>query len=351
MSIQYRFFGYLLTFALPILANAATRADLGQCVGIALDNERLACYDRISGRTEAASAEVTAAAGIPESPSHVAPAAAVSSTQDANLTPMQKAWDLAGTRGHEFEIRPYRAVYLLPLFTTSNVNSTPSSPTRQSTEVDGIRATEAKFQLSFKTKAATDLFGDNGDLWLAYTQSSRWQVYSEKISRPFRETDYEPEAIFVWRTNQRIAGVDVRYVGLGLNHQSNGRGGELSRSWNRVIAQAGFEMGDWTATLRRWHRIGESDSKDDNPNIEKYLGRGDIELTRKIGNNLLMAQMHHRLIGSGGDKGSLRIDWAFPISKGLRGHLQWFTGYGESLIDYNHKADYIGLGFSLAEPL
>lgn len=125
---------------------------------------------------------MTAAAGIPESPSHVAPAAAVSSTQEANLTPMQKAWDLAGTRGHQFEIRPYRAVYLLPLFTTSNVNSTPSSPTRQSTEVDGIRATEAKFQLSFKTKAATDLSGDNGDLWLAYTQSSRWQVYSENLA-------------------------------------------------------------------------------------------------------------------------------------------------------------------------
>ena len=264
---------------------------------------------------------------------------------------MQKAWDLAGTRGHEFEVRPYRAVYLLPIFTTSNVNSTPSSPTRQSTEVEGVRSTEAKFQLSFKTKAATDLFGDNGDLWLAYTQSSRWQVYSEKISRPFRETNYEPEAIFVWRTNQHFAGVDMRYVGLGLNHQSNGRGGELSRSWNRVIAQAGFEMGDWTATLRRWHRIGESDSKDDNPNIEKYLGRGEIELTRKIGSNLLMARMHHPLIGSGGDKGSLRVDWAFPISKGLRGHLQWFTGYGESLIDYNHKADYIGLGFSLVEPL
>ena len=351
MSIQCRLIGFLLAVTLPIFANAATRSDLGQCVGIASDSERLACYDRISGRMETAPTEAKATTDTPAPPSHATPAVVASSTPEANLTPMQKAWDLAGTRGHEFEVRPYRAVYLLPIFTTSNVNSTPSSPTRQSTEVEGVRSTEAKFQLSFKTKAATDLFGDNGDLWLAYTQSSRWQVYSEKISRPFRETNYEPEAIFVWRTNQHFAGVDMRYVGLGLNHQSNGRGGELSRSWNRVIAQAGFEMGDWTATLRRWHRIGESDSKDDNPNIEKYLGRGEIELTRKIGSNLLMARMHHPLIGSGGDKGSLRVDWAFPISKGLRGHLQWFTGYGESLIDYNHKADYIGPGFSLVEPL
>jgi phospholipase A1 len=329
MSVIARFARRCAWAACAALACGGAAADLAECAAIERDDERLACYDQAAGRRPASAVPADSGAG-------------------AALTPLQEAWDLGESPADNFEIHPYRAVYLLPVFSASRINATPASPTRQPAELDGIRPVEAKFQISFKTKAATRLLGGNGDLWLGYTQSSRWQVYSKGISRPFRETVYEPEALFVWRTNVGIAGAALRYVGLGLNHQSNGRGGDLSRSWNRLTAQAGMEKGNWIATLRGWRRIGENPSNDDNPDIEKYLGHGELELTRKAGGHLLTAQVRFPALSNA--KGALRMDWAFPISRGLRGHIQWFSGYGESLIDYNHRANYIGVGFSLVEP-
>jgi phospholipase A1 len=79
----------------------------------------------------------------------------------------------------------------------------------------------------------------------------------------------------------------------------------------------------------------------------KYAGRGDLLVTRAIGGHRLTALIRPPL--ATGEQGALRLDWAFPLSGQLKGHLQWFTGYGESLIDYNHRAQYFGVGVSLVE--
>ncbi len=61
----------------------------------------------------------------------------------------------------------------------------------------------------------------------------------------------------------------------------------------------------------------------------------------------LMAR--HSLRTGSRSHGALQLDYGFPISNLLRGHVQVFDGYGESLIDYNHKATYVGVGVSLLE--
>ncbi|MFE1636147.1 phospholipase A, partial [Acinetobacter baumannii] len=87
-----------------------------------------------------------------------------------------------------------------------------------------------------------------------YTQSSRWQTFNAEESRPFRETNYEPEASLMFRTNYELLGLDGRLLGVTLNHQSNGRSDPLSRSWNRVIFNVGLERGNFALMLRPWIR-------------------------------------------------------------------------------------------------
>ncbi len=299
--------------------------DLSACAAIEADAARLECYDRLSGRADRRAA-------------------------DPKPSLLTENWELGGNPAL-FHLRRYKPVYLLPYFRASRPNPTPNSPSRGSTTStpEQLDKTEAKFQLSFKTKILNDIFGSNGDLWAAYTQSSRWQLYNRDHSRPFRETNYEPEAMFVWRTNEGILGMRARYLALGINHQSNGQGGALSRSWNRVIGAIALESGQWTVTIRPWWRATEHGTEDDNPDLADYAGRGEILATRVFGGHVLSLEARHSLRGGDRSHGSLRADWAFPINERLKGHIQWFNGYGESLIDYNHRATYLGLGFSLVE--
>ena len=175
----------------------------------------------------------------PESQTRAVPTAGPS-----DFSPLSLLWELRpDEKQGTFNLQPHRANYLLPLNHTSRINARPSSPAAERTVPFDlpIDATEAKFQLSFKAKAWENVLGDNGDLWLAYTQQSNWQLYNGGISAPFRETNYEPELIFSLRTDAHVLGWRWRLLNLGFVHQSNGRPLPLSRSWNRVYAQFGLE--------------------------------------------------------------------------------------------------------------
>lgn len=325
----------------------AMAATLSDCRSLTDGGERLACYDSLPDVREPAVADATA--GIPVSKQADAPGIKADSDEAGSI--LGKAWELdAGQRGHLLRIRPYKPVYLLPLFHTSSRNTRPSSPAANHSVSDSVDLgdTEAKLQISLKTKIAEDVFGDNGDLWFGYTQTSRWQVYNDGLSRPFRETNHEPELMLGWRTEYDFLGWRGRIANLSLNHQSNGRSLPLSRSWNRLMASTSLERGDWTMTVRPWWRIPEHSSDDDNPDISNYLGRADFQLVRNAGGHQLSVLLRHNL-RLHNSRGAVQLDYAFPIAGELRGHLQWFSGYGESLIDYNHRANYIGVGVSLVE--
>ncbi|WP_295640088.1 phospholipase A [uncultured Methylibium sp.] len=332
-------------FLLPLLLGVALRpaagaeADVSACLATADPMARLACYDRVHGRVDVPPAAARAAAAAAPTPDPLAVPPQTSVFDDR--------WDLDGRRrGELFVPRPYKPVYLLPATWTDRVNRTPSSPAPDHGvpfPLD-LRSVEAKYQISFKSKLWEHVLGSPGTLWAGYTQSSRWQVYSSSVSRPFRETNYEPEIMFGWPLEAQLLGWRLRQASLSLNHQSNGRTLPLSRSWNRIVGELRFERGDWTAELRPWWRLREDASDDDNPDIEDYVGRAELLLTRQWGEHVVALQLRHSLRGGDRSRGSGQIEWAFPVDGALRGYLQWFSGYGESLIDYNLRQNKLGLG-------
>jgi len=316
---------------------------------------RVRCFDDASGKAQVAKGD--AATERVEEDGVIDDGQFFKRSEDEKLSWLDRRWELSpSSKRGTFSVRPYQPVYVLPVYHNKSPNIRPTSPNPANTVSPGnapesLDQNELKFQLSLKTKVMENMFGDNGDLWFGYTQSSRWQVMNEDISRPFRETNYEPEMIFTWRSSwsefRDVTGWEPRLLGLSFNHQSNGRALPLSRSWNRLIGMVGFERENTMVQLRPWLRISEDAAEDDNPDISDYVGRGDMLLVHKHNGHEYSLLTRHNFRGGDESRGAVQFDWAFPLSSNLRGHLQYFTGYGESLIDYNFKSDYLGIGFSL----
>jgi len=253
-----------------------------------------------------------------------------------------------------YVITPHKMNYILPVSITDNMNK--EAYDDFSNWAEHLKNVEAKFQISIKVPLTTGSFLNKGDqVFFGFTLESWWQLYTEKLSRPFRETNYQPEFFYFtplnWHPFDSNSGVF-----FGFEHQSNGRSQLISRSWNRVYANFLFEKNNFALSFRPWYRIPEGDKVssydaigDDNPDIADYMGHfelgiaydwlDDYEISMKLRENF---SQHH---------GAIEIGFTFPLWGKLRGYAQYFNGYGESLIDYNHKQQRFGIGFALTDIL
>ena len=319
--------------------------------------------------------------------------------QLTELTVMERLWDLIpGKRHHSFVIRPYRSNYFLPVA----YNSSPNDETNLEYDPAAkAQFNEAKFQLSFKAKIwedflqtplqalhiVNDINGDGCDkdkfikgldLWIGYTQLSFWQLYNSAFSSPFRDTNYEPEGLLNIRTQYEIPGlrgVKLQFINVGFNHQSNGRSRPLSRSWNRIIANAGFEKNlgsekknSFSLQLKTWYRLPEDEADDDNPDLSRYVGYGELWATLywkdmcfepMLRNNLRQENMGAIQLGWSippSSFGKLLPDWIISpewadkyLSDKFSLYFQYFNGYGEGLMDYNKSINRFSVGLMIAE--
>jgi len=321
----------------PCVAWAETPG--ARCLEIADAVERLACFDVAIGAAVhggAATTPTPAATTVP------AEAAAAVTPRPASL--IDTAWGFLPDSRPAY-VRLHQPNYLLLGRYTTDVNTAPYQPLFEAFDDEAdFENVEAKFQLSVKGRLlSTD--DRRWGLWFSYTQQSQWQLYSPEISRPFRETNYMPEIFGSFRPGVDIGGWQWNLLNFGYTHQSNGRADPISRSWDRLFVEAGFERDNFVLLARAWTRITEADYEDDNPDIVDYYGHGEITGIYKWRDNSFT------LMGRGNlstGKGAAQFTWASrPLLGPLRGYVQVFTGYGESMIDYDWRQTTIGLGVTL----
>ena len=201
------------------------------------------------------------------------------------------------------------------------------------------KADELHFEFSFERPITYDALGFGEKISFAYTQNSWWQITQD--SAPFRESNYRPE-LYV---SAPVPFADE--LKIGAMHESNGKGGEESRSWNRLYAQSTWSADGFSITPRVWYAFWLDRTNED---IADYMGYGDLRASYTFGKQRLSALWRNNLHFDGSNRGAIELNYSFPIfNSGFYGYLRYFNGYGESLADYKRSVNKIGIGLSFVE--
>jgi len=251
-------------------------------------------------------------------------------------------------------ITPHKMNYILPASITNAINKEAYKAFPSWSE--NFEDVEAKFQLSIKVPLLTsNLFVAGDQLFFGFTIESWWQLYSENISKPFRETNYQPEFFYMAPINFHPLGGNSAII-VGMEHQSNGRSQALSRSWNRVYLTYLYEKQNFALSFKPWYRISEeaketpfSSDGDDNPDILDYMGHFELGMAYKFNDDYELSFRGRENFST--HNGFAEVGITFPLWGKLKGYAQFSSGYGESLIDYNYNQQRFGIGIALTQIL
>lgn len=221
----------------------------------------------------------------------------------------------------DFDKRPFFGLYKDNYFTIGT--SIGSRPTATNSDV--------KFQISFAQRLTNSVLPWNTYLYLFYTQKAMWNVFEESL--PFHDLNFNPG--IGWTKPFFVKGRLVGKASLILEHESNGRDGEASRSWNKIsLSGAAFIDPNIMVHAKFWIPIIDGGL---NKDILRYSGiyqagiQGisankrwvfDITFVKRKGWNL---------------NGNTIINLGFRLFKNHNQFLMlhYYNGYGENLLDYN----------------
>lgn len=350
--------GIALLFLLCNVVSAFAADSIDACRNIKDPDERLKCYDNVeSGKVSPQQTSDPSATPAEPRKKESRTGLFVSERELCadQVASMACRWELSDKlRGDAFSIRPHKPMYVT-VGHSNDPNETPNSPTLGSFNARASGPNELKFQISFKTRIL-EWPGAKVKVWFGYTQLAHWQILAE--SRPFREFNHEPELMVVWNTEsikKYVSPIGLRFVNFGVVHQSNGTDGPSSRSWNRFYTQFGFQRddSDIAVLIRPWWRFPEARDRDNNPDIVSYVGRGDLLINYAPRDETYsLSLLARNNLSTNINRGAFQFDVRFAPMKrypNAKFFVQLFSGYGETLIDYNHRQTTLGIGISLAD--
>ena len=238
----------------------------------------------------------------------------------AQITTKQEVLD-ADSIVNDFDSRPAFGIYKDTYFVGGTALNT--KPTEFNSDV--------KFQISFRHRLTKSILPLHSHLFLQYSQKAIWNVFEESL--PFHDLNFNP-GIGV----QNLVVYNGKLVGNGtvmLEHESNGRDGEASRSWNKVsVSYAAVIDPRLEVYGKTWIPIIDGQQ---NKDILKYCGIfqvgsqfisadrrwvADVTFVKRQGWNLNFNTI-------------LNVGFRFSKRDNQYLMLHFYDGYGENLLDYN----------------
>jgi hypothetical protein len=86
----------------------------------------------------------------------------------------------------------------------------------------------------------------------------------------------------------------------------------LLRGWDRLFATFVFERTHWALAFKPWIWISPDKDSGDNPDIDDYMGHGELRVVYGRNDHVFSAMARNQL-ESGFERGALELSWSFPV--------------------------------------
>jgi len=199
---------------------------------------------------------------------------------------------------------------------------------------------DAKFQVSIRHRLTNSTLPFKTFVFLTYTQKAFWDVFQESL--PFRDLNFNPSVgigKFLVHKN--------RYLGsfmFHIEHESNGKDGDASRSWNKIAFDAMLIFRDrWSLQTKIWIPIVDDDN---NRDIVSYSGYATTVFSysspkRKYNASCIITKRAGRFF-----EANVALNFSVRLFDNENQHLfvEYYDGYGESMLEYKQYRQRIRMG-------